>query len=165
MDGIRLKGIMVEDFCNYRKPSMFLITCFCNWKCCLEQGLDTSVCQNSSVNRLPMKEFSYESIYDEYIGNPITGAVVVGGLEPLTQTEELIGLIGFFRDRGCSDDFVVYTGYTEDEASAMDGYERLQSLQGIVFKFGRYIPGHRPHRDPVLGIDLASDNQYGRRIS
>ena len=29
---MNLKGVKLEDFVNYKKPSMFLITCFCDWK-------------------------------------------------------------------------------------------------------------------------------------
>ena len=34
----------------------------------------------------------------------------------------------------------------------------------IIIKFGRYIPNQKPHYDEVLGVNLASDNQYAERI-
>lgn len=87
-------------------------------------------------------------------------------------------------------DVVIYTGYNKDEfrdifwhTHAMHhAYEpwlwlefRTQELSksiedevfqdGLVIKYGRYIPGQQPHLDPVLGVYLASDNQYAERIS
>ena len=44
--------------------------------------------------------------------------------------------------------------------------EELSCLaSNIVIKYGRYIPGQTPHYDEVLGVKLASDNQYAERIS
>ena len=37
---MRVKGIIEEDFVNYKVPSMFINTCFCDFKCCTELGLD-----------------------------------------------------------------------------------------------------------------------------
>ena len=39
---MRLKALIDEDFTNYKKPSMFIGTISCNWKCCKEQNLDVS---------------------------------------------------------------------------------------------------------------------------
>ena len=41
---IHLKGVIMEDFVNYAKPSIFLITCQCDWKCCHEANIPISVC-------------------------------------------------------------------------------------------------------------------------
>jgi hypothetical protein len=37
-------------------------------------------------------------------------------------------------------------------------------FDNIVIKFGRYRPGQQKHFDEVLGVELASDNQYAKRI-
>ena len=37
--------------------------------------------------------------------------------------------------------------------------------ENIIIKFGRYIPNQEKHYDDVLGIELASDNQYAEVIS
>lgn len=37
--------------------------------------------------------------------------------------------------------------------------------KNIIVKFGRFIPNQHPHYDEVLGINLASDNQYAEKIS
>ena len=40
----------------------------------------------------------------------------------------------------------------------------LRQFPNIIIKYGRFIPGDKPHRDELLGIDLASQNQYAERI-
>ena len=58
---------------------------------------------------------------------------------------------------------VIYTGYNREE---IDGELRmLMSLPNIIVKFGRYVPDQEPHMDEVLGVKLASDNQYAVQIS
>ena len=46
---IRLKSIIDESFQDYKKPSMMLAMCKCDWKCLKEQCLDYSICQNSEL--------------------------------------------------------------------------------------------------------------------
>ena len=36
---MKLKGINTEDFVNYKKPSMFLITSYCDFKCCKDNTI------------------------------------------------------------------------------------------------------------------------------
>ena len=165
METIKLKDVVMEDFCNYRKPSMFLITCFCDWKCCLEGGYDISVCQNSGLKTLPIKEFGIDEIYDAYRANDITSAIVIGGFEPMLQSGEIFSLIKHFRDNGCLDDFVIYTGYREDEVKSSADWSKLLEFDNIVVKFGRYVANSESHRDEVLGIVLSSSNQYGKEFN
>lgn len=159
---IRLKGIVFEDFINYKKPSMFLSTIQCNWKCCIEQGLDTSICQNQPLALAEVKTYSIETIIEEYLKNDISSAVVFGGLEPLLQFVELIDFIEIFRHYS-DDDIVIYTGYYEQEI--IEALNKLKEYKNIIVKFGRFIPNHKYHYDDVLGIELASDNQYAKQIS
>lgn len=42
---ITLKDIIAEDFVQYKKPSMFLVSRVCDWKCCKDAHIDYSVCQ------------------------------------------------------------------------------------------------------------------------
>jgi hypothetical protein len=70
------------------------------------------------------------------------------------------------------DDIVIYTGYTEEELTLDDSgrqevatYNWLKHYPNIYVKFGRYVPGQEPHYDEVLGVKLASDNQYGKKVS
>lgn len=46
-----------------------------------------------------------------------------------------------------------------------DKFHVLSEYKNIVVKFGRYIPGQEKHYDEVLGVYLASDNQYAEKIS
>ena len=165
METIKLKDVVMEDFCNYRKPSMFLITCFCDWKCCLEGGYDYQVCQNSGLKSMPNKDFSISDIYNAYMSNDITSAVVIGGFEPMIQCDEVYSLIKYFRDNGCLDDFVIYTGYTEDEVRSSDRWSKVLDFDNLIIKFGRFIDGCPGHRDDVLGIILSSPNQYGKEFN
>lgn len=160
---MKLKGIVTEDFVNYSKPSLFLITSVCDWKCCKEANIPISVCQNQSLVNQPEKDFSCEDIYQVYINNDITKAIVIGGLEPILQFQEVFDLIYHFRQNGCINPFVIYTGYYPDEIE--DELQMLKMFENIIVKFGRYMPDNQPHFDKVLGVNLISDNQYAIKIS
>ena len=160
---MQVKTIIDEDFNNYKKSSMFIASCYCNWKCCIEQDLDNSICQNSEIAKQKNIEISADEIFSRYISNPITNSIVVGGLEPFLQFEEVYELIKCFRDNKCVDDFIIYTGYYDYEIS--DKINKLKQFQNIIIKYGRFMPNHQPHYDEVLGINLISNNQYAERIS
>lgn len=159
---MRVKGIIEEDFVNYKVPSMFINTCFCDFKCCTELGLDVGVCQNSPLAQAPSKEIPDEVIYEHFVNNPITKAVVIGGMEPMLQLDEVESLIKLFRDNGNDSEFVIYTGYYPEEIT--EQLESLKSLGTIVIKFGRFIPDRPSRYDDVLGITLSSDNQFAKKI-
>lgn len=154
-----VKSIVDEDFINYKEPSMFIGTCYCDFKCCKQAGVSVSVCQNSELTERDNIEISTEEIYQRYIENPITSAVVLGGLEPLEQFDDVCELIEYFREHGCNDAFVIYTGYEAIEIGSE--LNKLSMLGNIVMKFGRFIPNSNSRFDEVLGITLASDNQKG----
>ena len=111
----------------------------------------------------PIIEVSYEEIARRYLANPITRALVIGGLEPILQQDEVLGLIQYLRSNDIADDVVIYTGYYPDEIASV--IDKLKKLVNIIVKFGRYTPGHIPHFDATLGIKLISDNQYAIKIS
>lgn len=160
---MRLKALIDEDFTNYKKPSMFIGTISCNWKCCKEQNLDVSMCQNSALVQSDMVELANEIIVKRYKNNAITKAIVFGGLEPFDQYQEMIELISEFRRQKIYDDIVIYTGYYDYEIPK-DRLQNLLGLQNIIVKFGRYIPDTDQRYDEVLGVILASDNQYAERL-
>lgn len=160
---MRLKALVDEDFVNYKKPSMFLGTMTCNWKCCVEQGLDNSICQNSRLATSKMIEVPTDEIFRRYTSNPITEAIVIGGLEPFMQFNELIEFVSTFRSNQCFDDIVIYTGYYPDEIS--QEIKVLKKYKNIIVKFGRYVPNHEKHFDEVLGVCLASNNQFAEKVS
>ena len=37
-------------------------------------------------------------------------------------------------------------------------------MKNIIIKFGRFIPNRPSRYDEVLGVELASDNQFAKRI-
>lgn len=136
---------------------MMLATCCCDWKCLKELNLDISICQNSQIAQQKNIEVSIESIINRYLNNPITQAVVIGGLEPMLQFEEVLEFVKQFR-KYSNDDIVIYTGYYPEEIQ--DKIKELMQYKNIIIKFGRYIPNKDKRFDEVLGVWLASDNQF-----
>lgn len=155
-----IKQLLDEDFVNYKKPSMFIGFPSCTWKCDRECG--KKVCQNGTLATTPNIEIGVDTIVNRYINNPITKAVVCGGLEPFDTWDDLQKLIIELRQKS-QDDIVIYTGYKKEEISyAVDW---LNLFPNIIVKFGRFVPYQQKHYDEVLGIYLASDNQYAERIN
>ena len=111
----------------------------------------------------PIKEIEYSVIAKRYKDNTITTAIIIGGLEPFLQFDELIGLVDYLRSNDVDDDVVIYTGY--NKAEIIKEVEQLQIYRNIIVKFGRFIPNHPTHYDDVLKINLVSNNQYAERIS
>lgn len=156
-----IKGIIDEDFVNYKKPSMTIEFPYCSFKCDKECGMQ--VCQNSALASAPDIEIGINEIVDRYVNNPITEAIVFQGLEPFDSYNDMYELILALR-RLIMDDIVIYTGYDEREIYHQSD-KLYRSFDNIIIKFGRYIPGLEPHYDEVLGINLASDNQYAKRYN
>lgn len=162
-DTMRVKFIVSERFQDYKLPSMFIATCFCDYKCCTELGLDIGVCQNAPLAKSENIDIPYQTIYEQFINNPITKAVVIGGMEPMIQINEVIDLINLFRNQGENCPFIIYTGYYPNEIP--EPLERLKQYKNIIIKFGRFVPNEKSRYDEVLGVTLASDNQYAKVIS
>jgi hypothetical protein len=157
---MKLKGIRMEDFTNYKKPSMYIAFPSCTFKC--ERECGKKMCQNSSLTLAPDIDISINSLIERYMDNPITHAVICAGLEPFDSWEDLQCFIMNFR-YWSGDDLVIYTGYNKEEIQ--DKIEWLRLYEPIIVKFGRFVPNQQPHYDEILGIKLASDNQYAERIS
>ena len=154
---MKIRGLIEEDFTNYKKPSMFIITPYCDFKCCRENGND--ICQNMDVVKSPIIDIDDNNLIRRYLKNPITKSIVFGGLEPMDSFEEVREFINTLRwDYNCYDDVVIYTGYNVNEI--VDQCMRLSKFANIIVKFGRFIPNQKHHFDEVLGIELASPNQY-----
>lgn len=156
-----IKGLIDEDFVNYKVPSMFIITSKCSFKCEKESGV--KCCQNSSLAKKRGMAIENEDLIERYINNPITHAIVFGGLEPFDQFTDVIDIIATLRlTYNNDDDVVIYTGYIEEEVEKK--IEALSIFDNIIVKFGRYIPGQESHLDEVLGVKLSSPNQYAVRL-
>lgn len=159
---MRVRGIVFEDFVNYKLPCMIIEMPFCNFKCDHECGMP--VCQNSELAHSPLLIYPNKSIIEAYKNNPITRALVFQGLEPFDTFEELFDFI--FEFRRCysiNDDIIIYTGYKAYEIE--NQLNQLKQFPNIIVKFGRYIPMQPPIYDEILGVELASPNQYAERIS
>lgn len=166
---MQVKGIIDEDFVNYKKPSMVIMCPTCSFKCDKECG--EQVCQNSALATSPDIQIDNFSIVDRYLKNPITKAIVFSGLEPFDSFEDMYSIIYALRQRNCTDDVVIYTGYNLNEISAMkraDGVcciDSLVLLRPLVVKYGRYKPDREIRYDEILGVNLASDNQFAIRYN
>ena len=157
---MKLKGLVDDDFINYKKCSMFLIFPHCSFKC--ERECGKRICQNSPLANAPIIEMSEDDIVKRFMNDSMEESLVAGGLEPMDSFEELVSLIHKFR-KSTDADFIIYTGYNKEEIE--DKLETLRQHKNIVVKFGRFIPDNPHHRDDVLGVELASPNQYAERIS
>ena len=160
---MKVKTILFEDFTDYKKVSMLIGTCYCDWKCCIEANLPIEICQNCQLAQSENIEISADEIFRRYSQNTFTQALIFAGLEPLKQKNDVYEVIKYFREHNCFDDIVIYTGYYEYEIQ--DFIDKLKSeFTNIIVKFGRFIDGQEPHYDDVLGVNLISDNQYAKQI-
>ena len=157
---MKVKNIIFEDFVNYKKPSMLIGFPKCSFKC--EKECGSQVCQNSKLAKSPDIEISYDNIINRYLKNNISEAIVCGGLEPFDSWRDLLLLINAFR-LYVDDDIVIYTGYNKEEIK--EKIHQLKQYPNIIIKFGRFIPNQPHHIDEILGVELASPNQYAEKIS
>ncbi len=153
---MRVKNIIWEDTVNYRKPSLFIGTATCSYKCGRE------FCQNTELSAVPDIEVGERELIEKYLENPLTAAIVLGGLEPLDQLADIVDLCSMMNIMDVADDLVIYTGYTEEEAEKQVRFLRKLNcgFRNLIIKYGRYMPDSQPRFDPVLCVRLASDNQY-----
>ena len=159
---MKVKGIVDENLINYKAPSMEIITSTCSFKCDKECG--QQVCQNSALASAETVNIDSKRIIKRYLGNPITRAICFAGLEPFDQFEEMRDIIRILRGTYlCNDTVVIYTGYNKGEIA--DEITKLQQYKNIIVKFGRFVPNSQERYDDVLGVTLASDNQYAEVIS
>lgn len=159
-----VKDVIGVDFVNYKKPSMFIGAPRCTMKCGEEY------CQNSPLLQEPDIIIDENELIHRYLDNNLTSAIVFGGLDIMDSFSDLWRFLLFLRRTyKCNDDVVIYTGYTKEElehpSSGISKLFKLKQFPNIIIKYGRYIPNQQPHYDEVLGVNLASDNQYAERIS
>lgn len=153
---MKIKGLITEDFVNYKKVSMTIMFPHCTFKCGAEH------CQNSPLAKSKTYDIDIDETIEKYLNNPITEAVVMQGLEPMDSWSDLLLFIEKFREKS-QDDIVIYTGYYKEEIT--DKINILKQHKNIIMKFGRFIPNQEKHYDGVLGVYLASDNQNAEVIS
>lgn len=160
-----IKGYEEENFGQYKKPCMFIGTPKCDFKCDRECG--GQVCQNSDLAKTSSIEVAAETLIKRYKKNSLTSAIVLGGLEPFDTITDTLTFVSAVRASDIKDDIVIYTGYTEEELNKHFFNEmlKLKQYSNIYLKVGRFVPNQEKHYDKVLGVYLASDNQYGLKIS
>jgi uncharacterized radical SAM superfamily protein len=158
---MRIRALVDENFQDYKKCAMLIGTAFCDWKCCKECGED--LCQNMPLAQSPIIEVSNEEIAERYIKNELSSAIIFGGLEPFEQFEEMIFCIDTLRQY-TDDDIVIYTGFYKEEIAEDLNYLATR-FKNIIIKYGRFVPCDTCRYDEVLGVTLASQNQYAERIS
>ena len=170
-----VKDINFEDFVNYKEPSMFIAFPYCTFKCDKEN--QCALCQNSHLALEPNITIDKTYLAQSYVNNPLTKAIVCGGLEPFDSELDLLPFIDTLRrEFHCNDPIIIYTGYTEEElmtgqfghsnpAQQKQYWKSLTAYPNIIVKFGRYRPNQEPHYDSLLGVYLASDNQYAKEVN
>jgi hypothetical protein len=157
-----IKGVADEVFQDYKKVSMLIEMPHCTFKCLKELNLPISICQNCELSNQKNIDFDINDLIDRYVNNDLTEAVIFAGLEPIDSFSDVLDFVDEFR-KVSNDEIVVYTGF--DESEIYDKITLLSQYKNVVMKFGRFIPNQEPHYDETLGVNLASNNQYARRIS
>lgn len=157
---MEIKGLLDEDFVNYKRPSMFIVFPHCTFKCEKECGV--RCCQNSELAASKSIDVDIKTIAQRYKNNLITQAIVCGGLEPMDSFDDLVSLVKYIRHMGINDEIIVYTGYNKSEI--VNKTRVLSKFGNIIVKYGRFIPNQEKHYDEVLGVYLASDNQYAEEL-
>lgn len=172
---MQIKGIVFEDFINYKEPSMYIAFPTCSFKCDIECG--RPVCQNSALAHEPTMYVDKVELVEKYVKNSLTSAIVLGGLEPFDSPLDLLPFIDTVRRQfKCDDPIIIYTGYTEEELESgnfgkanreqqKEYWKSIKQYKNIIVKFGRFVPGEEKHFDEVLGVYLASSNQYAKVVS
>lgn len=151
----------MEDFINYKKPSMVIEFPYCDFKC--DKDCGQPICHNGALIKSPTYNIPVHKIVGCYLKNDITQAIVCQGLEPFDSYTELMILIELLRNK-TDDDIVIYTGYTEEEIDLYINKLVTRGYKNIIVKFGRFIPNQPSHFDSILGVILASPNQYAKKI-
>ena len=172
---MRIKGIKNESFSDYKLPSMYIAFPHCSFKCDRENN--QKLCQNSHLAQVKEEEVDIDTIINLYLTNPLTQAIVFAGLEPLDSQEDVINFLEAFRIKyQRNDPIIIYTGYTETELESgewgISNNSPEQQSQvwnqiknyNLIVKFGRYLPDQKPHYDKMLGVELASNNQYAKEF-
>lgn len=151
-----------EVFNDYKKTSLLIASCGCDFKCENEGLCQIGTCQNSHLMNQKEIEVVPKRICNIFNSNMLVESIIFGGLEPMLQLEEMIDVISEFRKTN-NEDIVIYTGYNEDEIQLE--LRMLSRYDNIYVKFGRYIEGLEPVFDDIGGVLLSSKNQYFKKIS
>ncbi len=140
---------------------MYIAFPYCDFKC--EKDCGIKCCQNSELALSKNIEIPIERILELYRqSSAFTKALVCCGMEPMKSFDDLLELITAFR-KEFDDDIVIYTGYNKNEI--LKEIRILREFPNIIIKFGRFKPNDVHKFDEILGVTLASANQYAEKIS
>lgn len=160
---IELKGIIWEDMVNYKKISTTFMFPKCNFKCDKENGVQ--LCQNWELAAAPSQRHDIDRLMELYKNMNLTESIVLQGLEPLDSLIDVYTVSAAMQRHNILDDLVIYTGYNKQELDPSIIPTLVSLVPGhLIIKWGRYLPDQSKHFDEVLGVYLASDNQYGEII-
>jgi len=162
---MKLKQIIDESFGDYKECSMLLVTPSCSWKC--------KDCHNKHLSYLPTQNFPNEEILKRFANNPLTSAIVIGGLEPLDDMHDVRSFIFALRQSSLRPTVVIYTGYElheiEDELYWSGLEPEMLEYGNCILKYGRFQPIYNIQQDRTikrldtwnedLGVALSSPNQ------
>lgn len=160
-----IKTFKTEHYQDYKVPSMFIACKSCTFKC--DKECKQKICQNSHLAQIQNIDVSIDFLIQQYIENPITQAIIFGGLEPFDDIQNVLEFIEKFRASGIEDNVVIYTGYTKEEIikTFKQEFKELKNLNNIIIKYGRFIPNNIKHFDNILGTYLSSNNQYAEQLT
>ena len=161
-NNIKIKGIVEEDFTQYRRPTMVVLFPTCTFKCDKENKCD--LCQNAKLLQEPDILVDPKAIAERYTRNSITEGFVFSGMEPFDSTEDLYSLLSNIREV-TEDVVIIYTGYTYAELIDRGDIKKLREYRNIVLKVGRFVPNRPSRFDNVLGVTLSSDNQFAIQLT
>lgn len=160
---IELKGIIWEDLVNYKKMGMTLMFPRCSFKCDRENGV--RLCQNWELAAAPSQWHDINDIMKLYTNSYLTEAIILQGLEPLDSLIDVYTVAAALKNWHLKDPLIIYTGYNKSEIHPRIPITIASEIPGdLIIKWGRYLPNQSPHYDPVLGVNLSSNNQYGELI-
>lgn len=152
------------DFVNYKEPTFIIYSGIsCTFKCNTDSKIN--FCQNYDLLNQKVVNYGIKECIKKYASQNFVHTITFQGLEPLDNLKQLLWFIYYFR-QAYKDKIIIWTGYTKEECEDLIYLiKEKMSWNNIIIKFGRFVPNKESHYDEVLGIKLASPNQYAERIS
>lgn len=149
---IKIHGIK-ETFNDYKKVGMYVAFPQCSLNC--------KNCQNAHLREVEPLEVSLDYLVKIILDNDLIDSVILSGMNPMDSFDDVMSLIREVRNKS-NIEIIIYTGMRESNLT--NEIKKLKEFNNVIIKFGEYIPNSKEKFDEVLGINLASDNQYAKRI-
>ena len=161
VDFIKCFDINYNDFINYKEVCFNIASGIsCTFKCNKECG--QSICQNQQICGEAIHTLSINSIIEQFNSQSIATSICFQGLEPLDNLKQLLWFVYKFRKTN-NNTIIIWTGYSEEECEDLVYLiQKKMRWKNIIIKYGRFRPNQNKHYDELLGVYLASDNQYAK---